>query len=79
MMMPLGPQFMRLFHITPQQFGMLVSTYTFSAAAAGFVSAFWVDRFDRKHTLLFLYAGFALATLSCALVLAVSLAPRCWQ
>ena len=67
MMMPLGPQFMRLFHITPQQFGMLVSTYTFSAAAAGFVSAFWVDRFDRKHTLLFLYAGFALATLSCAL------------
>ena len=66
MMMPLGPQFMRLFHISPQQFGMLVSTYTFAAAAAGFISAFLVDRFDRKRTLLFLYAGFALSTLLCA-------------
>lgn len=66
MMMPLGPQFMRLFQISPQQFGMLVSTYTFAAAISGFVSAFLVDRFDRKKTLLVLYAGFAFSTLLCA-------------
>jgi predicted MFS family arabinose efflux permease len=33
-MMPLGPQFMRLFAIGPQAFGLLVSAYTFAAAAA---------------------------------------------
>jgi len=43
--MPLGPQFMRLFAIDPQHFGFLVSAYTFAAAASGFVAAFWVDRF----------------------------------
>jgi hypothetical protein len=31
-MMPLGPQFMRLFAIDPQHFGFLVSVYTFAAA-----------------------------------------------
>lgn len=66
-MMPLGPQFMRLFAISPQQFGLLVSAYTFSASAFGFAAAFYADRFDRKSLLLTLYAGFALATLLCAL------------
>ncbi len=66
-MMPLGPQLMRLLHITPTQFGFLVSTYTLSAAIVGFLAAFIVDRFDRKRTLLVLYAGFICATLLCAL------------
>ncbi|MFO1380532.1 MAG: MFS transporter [Chitinivorax sp.] len=66
-MMPLGPQFMRLFHVTPRQFGLLVSTYTFAAAGVGFIAAFVVDRFDRKHTLLTVYAGFGVSTLLCAL------------
>lgn len=66
MIMPLGPQFMRLFHIAPQQFGLLVSVYTFSAGICGFVAAFFIDRFDRKNSLMVLYGGFALATLLCA-------------
>ncbi len=66
-MMPLGPQFMRLFDISPQQFGLLVSAYTFSASVFGFAAVFYADRFDRKFWLLTLYAGFALATLLCAL------------
>ena len=66
-MMPLGPQFMRLFAIDPQQFGFLVSTYTFAAAISGFVAAFWVDRFDRKRVLLGLYAGFIVATALCGM------------
>ena len=66
-LMPLGPQLMRLFEIGPAQFGLLVSAYTLSAAAAGFACALYIDRFDRRHALLALYTGFAVATLLCAL------------
>ncbi|PIQ23714.1 MFS transporter [bacterium (Candidatus Blackallbacteria) CG17_big_fil_post_rev_8_21_14_2_50_48_46] len=66
-LMPLGPQLMRLFSISPKEFGLLVSAYTFSAGICGFLSAFLVDRFDRKHILLVLYSGFILGTLACAL------------
>jgi DHA1 family inner membrane transport protein len=66
-MMPLGPQLMRLFNITPQQFGLVVSAYTFSAGVSGFLSAFFVDRFDRKSFLRFLYTGFLVGTLACGL------------
>ena len=66
-MMPLGPQFMRLFAIGPQQFSLMVSAYTFAAAASGFVAALWIDRFDRRRALLALYAGFIVATALCGL------------
>ncbi len=66
-LMPLGPQLMRLFDISPQQFGLLVSAYQYTAGVCGFVGAFFVDRFDRKKSLLFAYVGFSLGTLACAL------------
>lgn len=66
-MMPLGPQLMRLFEITPRQFSLLVSAYTFSAGIFGFLAAFQIDKFDRKTALLFVYAGFLLGTFACAL------------
>ena len=66
-MMPLGPQFMHLFHLTPQQFGLLVSSYTFSAAIAGLLAALVVDRFDRKRLVLWLYGAFTIVTFLCAL------------
>lgn len=66
-MMPLGPQLMRLFQINPAQFGLLVSAYTFSAGIFGFLGSFFMDRFDRKKILLFLYVGFVIGTLACAL------------
>ncbi len=65
--MPLGPQLMRLYAIGPQQFSLLVSAYMFAAAASGFVAAFWIDRFDRKRSLLVLYAAFIVSTLLCGL------------
>ena len=65
-LMPLGPQFMRMFAIGPTQFGFLVSIYTFSAAAVGFAAAFFIDRFDRKKALLLLFACFAATTLLAA-------------
>lgn len=66
-MMPLGPQFTRLFGISDAQFGLLVSAYTFSAGLSGLAAATYVDRFDRKRLLLVLYLLFALATLACGL------------
>lgn len=72
-MMPLGPQLMRIFNISPGEFGLLVSAYTFSAAVAGFLSALFIDRFDRKHAMLGLYFGFTIGTLACALAPTYSL------
>jgi predicted MFS family arabinose efflux permease len=66
-MMPLGPQFTRLFAISDAQFGLLVSAYTLSAGVSGLAAATYVDRFDRKRLLLTLYVLFALATLACGL------------
>ncbi|OGB14876.1 MAG: MFS transporter [Burkholderiales bacterium RIFCSPLOWO2_12_67_14] len=66
-MMPLGPQFTRLFGISDAQFGLLVSAYTLSAGASGLAAATYVDRFDRKRLLITLYGLFALATLACGL------------
>jgi predicted MFS family arabinose efflux permease len=67
LLMPLGAQLMRLFDITPMQFGFFTALYTAGAAVSGFAGAFIIDRFDRKRALLALYAGFALTTLVCAL------------
>ena len=66
-MMPLGPQLMRLFQIGPDQFSMAVSAYTISAGISGIAGAFWLDRLDRKQALLLMYGGFLVGTLCCAL------------
>lgn len=66
-MMPLGPQFTRLFGISDAQFGLLVSAYTLSAGVSGLVAATYIDRFGRKRLLLALYVLFGLATLACGL------------
>jgi predicted MFS family arabinose efflux permease len=65
--MPLGPQLMRLFDITAQQFSLLVASYTITAGVSGFFAAFFIDRYDRKKSLILVYAGFAIGTLACAL------------
>ncbi|HVY06250.1 MAG TPA: MFS transporter [Burkholderiales bacterium] len=66
-MMPLGPQLMRVMFISAKQFGLLVSAYTLTAAIASLAIAFYTDRFDRRRTLLFLYMGFVVSTLLCAI------------
>ncbi len=68
-MMPLGPQFTRLFDISDAQFGALVSAYTFSAGASGLAASAYLDRFDRKRLLVVLYTLFALSTMGCALAM----------
>jgi MFS transporter, DHA1 family, inner membrane transport protein len=66
-MMPLGNYLIPYFNISPQQFAILVSAYTFSAGASGFVAAFYVDNFDRKKILIAAYIGFLVGTLACGL------------
>lgn len=65
--MPLGPQYMRVFGISPGQFGVIVSAYAISAGVSGLATGFFLDRFDRKRALLGLYSGFTMGTLCCAL------------
>ncbi|MEO8270074.1 MAG: MFS transporter [Aureliella sp.] len=65
--MPLGPQLMRVLQINPAAFGLIVSSYTFAAGVAGLIASATVDRFSRKSAFLLLYAGFILGTLLCGL------------
>lgn len=66
-MMPLGAMLMPAFQIGPEQFSHLVAIYGLAAAVTGFLGGLVIDRMDRKRALTWLYAGFAVATLACAL------------
>lgn len=66
-MMPLGPILIDAFAIDTHQFGLLVASYSFSAALSGVLAATFVDRFERKRLLLACFALFGLATLACGL------------
>jgi DHA1 family inner membrane transport protein len=66
-MMPLAPQLMRELDLGAGQFSALVAAYSIAAGVVGLLSAPFVDRFDRRTLLLWMYAGFTLATLFCGL------------
>lgn len=64
-LMPLGPQLMRIFSISTAQFSWLVSSYTFFAGISGFLASFIMDKFDRKRLLVFFFTGFCIGTFAC--------------
>src|SRR5690606_22285509 len=64
--MPLGPQLQGLLNIEARQFSMLVASYSVTAAIAGLLGAFFIDRYDRRTSLLIIYAGFTIGTVACA-------------
>jgi predicted MFS family arabinose efflux permease len=66
-MMPLGPQFKRIFDLDPHQWSLLISSYTFTAFLSGLASLFFIDKLDRKPFLNILYIGFIVGTLLCGL------------
>ncbi|WP_323117968.1 MFS transporter [Burkholderia alba] len=66
-MMPLGPQIMHAFRITPAAFATAVSVYSVCSGLSGLFAATYIDRFDRRRLLLAVYALFALSNLGCAL------------
>ncbi|WP_345816225.1 MFS transporter [Paraburkholderia sp. PREW-6R] len=66
-MMPLGPQIMHAFSITPAAFATAVSAYSWCSGLSGLFAATYIDRFDRRRLLLTVYALFAASNLACAL------------
>ena len=62
---PLGDMLMKSLNISPQQFGLIVSAYAFSAGISGLLTAGFADRFDRKKLFVFFYGGFIIGTLCC--------------
>jgi predicted MFS family arabinose efflux permease len=66
-MMPLGPVLIAAFGIGTHEFGLLVASYSFSAACSGLLAAIFVDRFERKGMLLTMFILFGLASLACGL------------
>jgi predicted MFS family arabinose efflux permease len=66
-MMPLAPQLMRELDLGAGQFSALVAAYSIAAGVVGLLSAPFIDRFDRRTLLLWMYAGFTVATLLCGL------------
>ncbi len=66
-MMPLAPQLMRELDLGAGQFSALVAAYSIAAGVVGLLSAPFIDRFDRRTLLLWVYAGFTVATLLCGL------------
>lgn len=65
--MPLGPMLMRTFAIGTHEFGLLVASYSFTAAISGVLAATFVDLFERKRLLLLSFTLFALSSLACGL------------
>ena len=66
-MIPLGGHLIPHFHLSPQQFSWLVAAYTVTAGITGVISAFFIDRFDRKKFLLYVFTGFIAGTFLCGI------------
>ena len=66
-MMPLGAILMAQLQIGTTQFGILVSAYTFSAGVCGLFNSLFIDRFERRRLLTFMFVNFSLATILCGL------------
>jgi multidrug resistance protein len=66
-LLPLGPALMRYFQISPGQFSVLASSYSFSAGVTGIIYSSVADKYDRKKLLLITLFFFIISTLLCAL------------
>ncbi len=71
--LPLGVFLMPFFKILPLEFSFIVLAYTISAGVSGFLSAFFVDNFDRKKILLSAYILFLIRTIACGIAPTYSL------
>ena len=64
-MMPLSNYLIPYFKITAFQFSILVASYSLSAFFSGLFIAIFIDRFDRKRSLVLAYLGFLIGTIAC--------------
>ena len=66
-LLPLGPRYQAELGLGPTQFGLIVSAYGVAACLSGLLAVIWIDRLDRRRTLLCLLSGFVGTTLLCGL------------
>lgn len=66
-MSPLSDFLIKALKISPAEFGLVVSSYAFSAGLSGILAAGFADKYDRKKMLLFFYTGFVIGTLFCGI------------
>ncbi|OOV88884.1 MFS transporter [Oceanospirillum linum] len=67
MVMPLGPDFARDLNIPMSDLGLIGGSYTFAAAASGFILSQYLDRFDRRAIAMLALAGLSLSTFAATL------------
>jgi predicted MFS family arabinose efflux permease len=60
-MMPLG----NYMNVSAFQFSILVAAYSITAFFSGLAIAMFIDKFDRKKSLLLAYVGFVIGTIAC--------------
>lgn len=68
LIMPLGDIFINEFDISASKYSWLVSSYAVAASVSCVLGIVFLDRFDRKKTLLLMYGGFAICTFLCSQV-----------
>lgn len=66
-LMPLASTIKVDLGMNDDQWGVVISSYLFSAFFSGILGIFVIDKFDRKRFLILLYALFILGTLLCGL------------
>ena len=64
-MMPLGNYLIESFSISAFQFSILVGAYSISAFVSGLAISLFIDKFDRRNTLMYAYSGFLIGTIAC--------------
>ena len=67
-MVPMGDVLKKSLHLSPSQFGWLLSSYGLAAGVTSFLGVFYLDNVGRKKILLIAYSGFILGTLSSAVI-----------
>lgn len=67
MVMPLGPDFASALDIPMSLLGIVGGSYTFAAAASGFILSRFLDRFDRRSVAITAMAGLAVSTFAATL------------
>jgi predicted MFS family arabinose efflux permease len=65
--MPLGPRFLDDMRLSADQFGYVVAIYGYASAAAGLLAAGWINRTERRVTMLIMLALFACSSILCYL------------
>ena len=61
----MGDIFIKTFQLNAAEYSYLVSSYAFGAVISSVTAFLYLDRFDRKTALIFLYAGFVIGTMLC--------------